>query len=48
MSPHGRPKGEYLRLAGLREAQYLVIGERREAQYLVVIDERREAPGVPS
>jgi hypothetical protein len=45
MSPHGRPTGEYLRSAGLREAQCLVHDERREAQCLVH-DERREAPGV--
>ena len=31
MSPHGRPKGETLRSAGLREAQYLVHDERRAA-----------------
>jgi hypothetical protein len=45
MSPHGRPKGEYLGSAGLREAQYLGSAGLREAQYLVH-DERRAAPGV--
>ena len=31
MSPHGRPKGEYPRLAGWREAQCLGPEARREA-----------------